>query len=146
MSLRRKRKPDAAKLNLVSSRSNSIHISRLSIPVLPSPITSTSCSLDDSQNISQEQSGIATDADVDTDTVIEDVDNYLPGDTDRHSSSTRSHRTRQVNLADRWSSVRESILDGMVQSAALPSNTAWWKCFSIVFSVWSTCLFLYIVC
>jgi len=129
MSLRKKRKPDTAKLNLVSSRSNSIHISRLSIPILPSTITSNSCSLHNSPNISQAQSSVASDAD--TETAFEDVGHSshdLSEDIDRHSGITRSHKGRQLKLAEGWSSVRDCILDGMVQQAALPPDVACHLC------------------
>jgi len=118
-----KRKPDTAKLNLVSSRSNSINVSRLSFPILPSSVSSSSYSFHDSQTIYHAQSTIVPD----TDTVFEDIDNSshdLPEDIDednpKYGGSTQSHRARQLKLAEGWSSIRDSILDGMVQQAALP--------------------------
>jgi len=79
--------------------------------------------LHSSQNISQ-------DVVSDTDNVFEDSDNSshdLPEDIDRHGS-TRSHRARQLHLAEGWSSVRDSILDGMVPQAALPPDLAGHLC------------------
>jgi len=88
-----------AKLNLVSSQSNSTNVSRLSFPILPSSVSSSSCSLHDSQTIYHAQSTVVSD----TDTVFEDIDNSshdLPEDVDedntRHGGSTQSHRARQL--------------------------------------------------
>jgi len=147
MSLRKKRKPD---ITLVFSRFNSINVSRLSFPILSSSVSSSSCSLHDSQTIYHAQSTFVSD----TDTVFEDIDNsshYLPKDVDednaRHGGSTQSHRARQLKLAEGWSSIWDSIIDGMVQQAALPPGMVCHLCGKDAsLSVWSTCLFLYIVC
>ena len=74
-------KKKKAKLNLVSSRSNSINVPRLSFPILPSSVSSSSCNLHDSQTIYHAHSIVVSDAD----TVFEDTDNPshdLPEDID----------------------------------------------------------------
>ena len=65
----------------------------------------------------------------DTDTVFEDIDNPihdLPEDIDkdnaRYGGSSWSCRAQQLKLAKGWSSIRDSILDGIVQQAALPPD------------------------
>ena len=53
---------------------------------------------------------------------FEDIDNSshdlsedVDEDSARHFGSAQSHRAQQLKLAEGWSSIRDSILDGMVQ-------------------------------
>ena len=93
--LRKKRKPDSVKLNLVSSQSGSLRISRLSIPIQSSAIDlNNSEGRNSSQISSQPQPNIEAtcfepEATDDTDPHFENIDTQ--------SGATRSYIGRQKN-------------------------------------------------
>ena len=119
--LRKKRKPDSVRLNLVSSQSGSLRISRLSIPIQSSSIGSNNSEVRNSSQISsQPQPSIEA-----THFEPEDTDDTDPffENIDTQSGATRSYRDRQTKLAEGWLSVRDRIFDSIVEQAALPSKS-----------------------
>ena len=120
MSVRKKRKPDTVRLNLVSSDSGSLRISRASVPIRTS---STGLpNLQDGTPSHQLQPSVEN-----TFSATEDME--LGGDyelyesVDRQNGSIRSYVDREKKLAEGWSSVRDKIFRSMMEQAALPLNS-----------------------
>ena len=120
MSVRKKRKPDTVKFNLVSSDSGSVQISRLSVPIRTS--SASLLSLKDGSSSDQLQPSVEP-----TFSEIEDmelgVDDDLYESVDRQNENTRSYVEREKKLAEGWSSVRGNIFRSIMEQAALPLDS-----------------------
>ena len=111
--VRKKRKPDSVKLNLVSSQHGSLWISQLSVPIQSSV---NSSEIRNSAQISDQLQPIIDPTYFEP----EDTDDADPSIDAQQSGVTRSYMDRQKQLAEGWLSVRDSMFDSIVEQAALP--------------------------
>jgi len=118
-SVRKKRKPDSVRLNLVSSHSGSLRISRLSVPIKTSP-GSSNLQVSSYSHIADQLQPSVEDTLSETEDIGSELDNNL---YDRQSGNTRSHMDREKKLAEGWSSVRDNIFRSITEQAALPLDS-----------------------
>ena len=120
--VRKKRKPDSVKLNLISSQHGTLRVSRLSIPIQSSVINS------EIRNSSQISSQLQPSIEPTHFEELEDTDDADPYIDTQQTGATRSYVDRQKKLAEGWLSVRDSIFDSIVEQAALPSGSLCFLC------------------
>jgi len=122
MSVRKKRKPDSVRLNLVSSHSGSLRISQLSVPIKTSP-GSSNLQVSSYSHIAGQLQPSVEDTLSETEDIGSELDNDLYESVDRQSGNTRSHMDREKKLAEGWSSVRDNIFRSITEQAALPLDS-----------------------
>lgn len=124
MSVRKKRKPDTVRLNLVSSNSGSLQTSRLSVPIRTSSPSSSNLQTSGYSHIASQLQPSVEETLFETEDVELELDNNdLYESVDGENQTTRSYMDREKKLAEGWSSVRDSIYRSITEQAALPSDS-----------------------
>ena len=125
--LRRKRKPDSVRLNLVTSRTHhgqgKIKISRVSVPLVPE-----SSQVGQLPNIS---SGYHGAGELDLDLPEETDSSYLQeqGTSNTiHCSKRRTHEDREGKAAESWARLRRGLLTSVIESCCHPVEVSCCMC------------------